>query len=78
MIEVHGHLVMDAVRLNRELLSTVNKTVKGADSIHLATAVSVDASEFHTYDRKLLSIGTINRMKICEPNNDVMIFEETT
>lgn len=52
LVEVHERLQREARRLMREGIPR-GWNLKPADAIHLATAVSIGAAEFHTYDRKL-------------------------
>jgi predicted nucleic acid-binding protein len=52
LIEVHELIIDDARKLIRAAM-TSGLSLKAADAIHLASAVSVGAREFETYDDKL-------------------------
>ncbi len=43
------------------------RAIRSSDAVHLATAKLVGVDEFHTYDSKLLGVGVLGTIKICEP-----------
>lgn len=59
--------------LGRELMQSGHEGLKPPDAVHLATAIIAEASEFHTFDDKLLRLdGKIGRtdgglLRICKP-----------
>lgn len=66
LVEFHELIAYQAKDLIREI---VNKgwSLKPPDAIHLATAMSIQVDEFHTYDKKLKKYGSITGLKIKEP-----------
>jgi predicted nucleic acid-binding protein len=63
----------EIARLAKRLLRTHKKLKKASDAIHLATAVTWEIEQFHTYDRSNL-IGLViktangNDIEICNPS----------
>ncbi len=54
LVEVHELIVNDARNIVRGVMPA-GLALKANDAIHLATAKHIGATEFHTYDRKLLN-----------------------
>lgn len=55
-IEYHELIAREARRLIREGLKS-GRSIRSHDAIHLASALSLDVVEFHTYDAKLLNLS---------------------
>ncbi len=52
----------------REAISAdPQRSLKGKDAVHLATAMSVNAAEIHTYDDKLHAYSTMVGVPVCLP-----------
>lgn len=71
-IELYDYLAMKAKQLIRSGLEK-GCMIKPADAIHLISAQSVGADEFHTYDKQLLSmehskLKSILGFKLHEPS----------
>jgi predicted nucleic acid-binding protein len=60
-------IARDARDLVREVRFDQDKRLRPADAVHLATAVRMNAEEFHTYDGNLLKLTTDLPFKIMEP-----------
>ena len=65
-VEIHELLAVNAHKLIRKALER-GHSLKPPDALHLATAISLDVDEFHTYDRKLFKFGPLTGLKILPP-----------
>ena len=68
LVEVHELLQRNARRFMREGIPR-GWNLKPVDALHLATAISVKASEFHTYDGDLKKWKVLIGFPVCEPNS---------
>jgi len=68
LVDVYELLQRDARRLMREGIQR-GWNLKPVDAVHLATAISAKASEFHTYDGGLQKYEEIIGFPVCEPNS---------
>lgn len=68
LVEFHDQIAKLARNLVRESKSRGVKTMKPLDAIHLATAISLNVTEFHTYDLDHFTWYQNDvKFKICEP-----------
>lgn len=74
LLEFHQLLAYDARELGRKFAAG-GRSLRGKDSVHMATAARHSAVELHTYDEKLLRIGEFDGIKICKPSLQQPLFE---
>ena len=67
LVELHSEIALQARHLMRQGLSRRLPRLKPGDAIHLATAMWVQATEFHTYDGKLKEYSRLIGCTVCEP-----------
>lgn len=75
LVEFHELIARRAKALMRQAIER-GWSLKPIDAIHLATASSIGAQEFHTYDGKLEKYSTIAGMRITKPYVDALPFPD--
>ncbi len=70
LMSAHDAIMREARSMMREALSQGLHIPSGADAVHLATARRMNATQLHTYDRKLLALRDAFGFPIKEPTTD--------
>ncbi len=72
LVEYHFRIAEKARNLMRQAISsTPQRSLKGKDAVHLASAMQVRADEMHTYDDKLWGYSDMAGFEICAPREQV-------
>ena len=74
LVELHDEIARLARSLMRQTIASGRRTLKPFDAIHLATAKSIGAKEFQTYNIKdFEQLSTSTGLTVCEPHIDQLI-----
>lgn len=73
LVEVSQLICVGARKLLREMMAK-NSRLQAADAIHLATAKTIGADSFHTYDEALCKCGKLLGMNMGEPPITASLF----
>ncbi len=73
IVELYDRVIFTAKTYMRNAISE-GFSLKPMDAIHLATASSITADEYNTYDKKLHKFSDMIGLRIKEPESDRLLF----